>query len=199
MADPTPPGPRPTRRELAAQYLIEHPESRDSEVARNTGVDPVTVGRARKGLIDEGVLAPQTKRRATAPRAKRGPAADPNTLLTDADLRDLETGAIDDEDTRKRILGSLRKIAFAPGMNYETAMNAMSLWIKLKDQASTKELGPGSPVTYADAKARLLRLMKAVGFELVFECFQELFVPKEAPDVQHSEAVVAADPPPASA
>jgi hypothetical protein len=41
--------------------------------------------------------------------------------------------------------------------------------------------------------------MKAVGFELVFECFQELFVPKEAPDVQHSEAVVAADPPPASA
>jgi hypothetical protein len=123
-----------------------------------------------------------------------------DTLLTDADLRALSEGDIDDEQVRKRILTALRTIAFAPGMNYETAMNAMSLWVKLKDQASTKELGSGAPVTYAIAKERLCALMKACGFELVFECFQELFVPKETA----SEGQVPADdsqapPPPAGA
>ena len=204
MAD-NKPGPAPTRREQAKLYLIAHPEASDSDVKGETGIDLATVGRARGELINEGLLSPATRKQRRTPPAIRpsevpvitgpkpgGPRLD--TLLTDADLRALSEGDIDDEQVRKRILTALRTIAFAPGMNYETAMNAMSLWVKLKDQASTKELGPGAPVTYAIAKERLMSLMKACGFELVFECFQELFVPKESTDASQEPSGSAGTP-----
>jgi hypothetical protein len=197
MADEPKRGAPPTRREQAESFLLANQAAKDSEVAASTGIDKVTVGRARANLISQGLLPESTRKRATPARAKapaRPTGPPPDSLLTDADMRDLELGAMTDEDTRKKILTALRKIAFSPGINTETAMNAMALWVKLKDAAASKELGPGKPLTRADAKERVLSLMKAVGFDLIFECFQELFVPKEAtPDeglvpAEHREA-----------
>ena len=185
-------GRTPTRREQAVEYFLTHPEAKDIEVAEALNMDKATVMRARAKLIGEGILPESSRRRATPavsvvldkvvpPKtpAREKPAASLNTLLSDEDLRALDADNVDDAETRKSILRALRKIAFGQGVNYETAMSAMSLWVKLKDQAATKELGPGTPMTYAIAKERLKALMTACGFELVFECFQDLFVPKE--------------------
>jgi hypothetical protein len=191
-----------TRREEAVAYFLEHPEAKDHDVADVLKMDMATVGRARSKLISEGLLPDKRKRAPKVqsplimldtPARAAATVVKGESLLTDADLRGLEADAGTDEEMRKKILTALRKIAFAPGMNYETAMSAMSLWIKLKDAAAVKELGPGNPLTYADAKERLKPLMLACGFELVFECFKELFVPEEKANegvvpAQHAEA-----------
>lgn len=189
-------GRNPTRREQAVEYFLAHPEARDRDVADALDMDMSTVGRARTKLINEGILPPETRRRNPSPTIdlsgiesvtsseKPAKTSEKKTvtldaLLTDEDLRALENDNVDDVETRKSILRALRKIAFGRGVNYETAMQAMGLWVKLKDQATSKDLGPGTPMTYAIAKERLKALMTACGFELVFECFQELFVPKD--------------------
>ncbi len=196
----------PTRREAVIAYFLSNPASTDTEVADAIKIDKSTVGRARRKMISDGLLPANTIRhrkeftpREPSPRPKTptkasvAPAAPAkrvmDSLLTDADLRALDATDVPDEDTRRAILKALRKIAFTPGMNYDVAMTAMTNWIKLKDAATAKDLGPGTPLTYAAARERMLALMKACGFELVLDCFQTLFTPKEGSD----EGLVSAD------
>lgn len=188
-------GRKPTRREQAVEYFLAHPDAKDVDVVEALGMDKSTVHRARMDLIAQGILPESTRRRAPSdvgallgdlpkvlPPSKTPAREKPSLdgLLTDEDLRALDAENVDDAETRKSILKALRKIAFGRGVNYETAMSAMSLWVKLKDQAATKELGPGAPMTFAMAEERLKALMTACGFELVYKCFRDLFVPEES-------------------
>lgn len=83
-------------------------------------------------------------------------AADPNVSLAD------EIDDLDDEETRKRLLREIKRLAFDPNTHDDTKLSATQVWLKLKDMAKAKDLGPGRPLTRAVALERLTSLHRAV-------------------------------------
>jgi hypothetical protein len=72
----------------------------------------------------------------------------------------------DDEVTRKRMLRQTKRFAFDPTLHTDTRMTASQLWAKLLDMARAKDLGPGRPLTEADATARARDLDRACGVKV---------------------------------
>lgn len=130
--------------------------------------------------------------------------ADPNTgFLADLDL--------DDEETRKKLLREVKRIAFDPNAHPDTRLSATQVWLKLKDMAKTRELGPGVPLTHAAATGRLKDLHMAVGLEMALEALLLAFgiarmvaalyklTGMETTDGQSPEALGQGEPAPAPA
>lgn len=102
--------------------------------------------------------------------------ADPSTTLTDLDL--------DDEETRKRLLREVKRLAFSPATNPDTRLSATQVWLKLKDMAKSRDLGPGKPLTRAAAIERLVSLLRTVGPDISIAAMYKAFNVKETPDAQ---------------
>lgn len=177
----------------ATQYFLQHPNASISEVAKATGITPRTVASARSALAGKGLVAPGRGR--GRPRIHPKPTIQPPTpeaaqilaagasegtpepsetpLLDDAALRmiadpgnSLADLDLDDEATRKKLLREVKRIAFDPEAHPDTRLSATQVWLKLKDMARSRELGPGQPLTRMAAVARLKDLLSVIGLDI---------------------------------
>lgn len=199
-------------RARARNYLLQHPHAKNTEVATAVGVGVRTVSFARAELVHEGKIPRTLADRARDPISATPAAPPPETLLTVAsegspqpatyqplDAEQLYAIAegdedVDDEQVRRAMLRKLRKMAFDPGIHPQLQMYAIQAYDKLKEQARTAILGPGKPLTWEDAKNRLVLMFKATGAALVIAAMEEAFglLDKETPDGEATD-----QPPPA--
>lgn len=158
-----------------------------------TGTSRRTVSYVRKQMMKEGLL-PKGRRVTNLPKIPESvkeilPSETSPTisgLLIDGEkLRELaksenfEDEIADDEDTQKKLLKEIRKIALGVGMHPDTRLSAIQVWAKLKDIAKSKEIGPGNPKTEEEVILRLVRLMQAVGPKLVIKALEAAFERKD--------------------
>lgn len=183
-------------------YFLQHPDASIKDAAKALGVSERTAAQVRSELAEKGLVTPGRNRVVRPPKqpvilpeppapghvAPEEPTpttgllddqtmrrlADPNTSLQDLDL--------DDDETRKILLREVKKLAFSPLTSPDTRLSATQVWLKLKDMAKSRELGPGKPLTHATALSRLVALLRAVGAEFALAAMYEAFNVKEAPD-----------------
>jgi transposase-like protein len=202
-------------------HIMGFPDQSKAETAVALGISESSVARARKELIEEGKLQPSRKappREQTAPTVETpaesaepappakvkkkdaGTMLDHAAMMTLADMADVETDKIDDDEIQKRLLKQAARFAFDPRLHPDTRMSASQMWSKLRDQAKAKNLGPGAPKTFADGVRRLADLHVACGVDMVMAAIQLAFNVKEAPDEGKLPAVASeAVPSPAGA
>ena len=205
-----------TRRERCRAYYLEHPDASISDVSKAIGTSTRTAAQARTELVAEGKLTPgrnstwqKVDTSAQVPTVRHTPEPNPNDkLLDDKALRILADmplidGDDDDEETRKKLLREVRKLAFSPDTHPDTRLSATGVWLKLKDMAKSRTDGPGKPLTRAAATSRLVNLFKMVGPDISIAAMYEAFNVKEppnegqVPDESGKTPSGAAGPPPA--
>jgi len=128
---------------------------------------------------DEG--EPDSGDQAQAPRGRGRPRKDGSTLMDDAAMREL-AGALDElsdsddiEQTRRRLLKQTQRFVFDPRLHPDTRMSASTLWTKLVDMARAKDLGPGKPLTLAEAIERATDFLRACGAAVAVPAFYKAF------------------------
>lgn len=187
-------GMRAAKTAKVTAWFLQHPHASISEArVALPGIGERTIAQVRSDLAGKGLLVPGRNRKEQSPTIPADPpspvpigtgdgpgqaASLPDgTLLDDAGMRalaDPSTGFLadldlDDEETRKKLLREVKRIAFDVNAHPDTRLSATQVWLKLKDMAKTRELGPGVPLTRAAAVSRLKDLILAVGLELALE------------------------------
>jgi len=185
----------------AKAFFLQFPNATIRDAKRRLdGVSERTIAQARSELVEQGLMAPGRNRDSVKPAREPIPAPDirpseepdeapegGNRLLDDdefvkvakgdLDLDDLDD--LDDEETRKRLLREVKKLAFGADTHPDTKLSATQVWLKLKDMAKAKDLGPGRPLTRAVALQRLTSLHAAtLDVSLVIEAALGAFGPK---------------------
>lgn len=175
----------------AKAYFLQNPDASISQCARDCDVSERTAAQAHSELAADGHIR---KSRKTAPTsvfvAPEENATIPTVvggdlLLTDTTMKKLAEGEmkdlldLDDETVRKTILKRVIGIALDPNSHPDSALSAATIWGKLKDMARLADLGPGKPLTRADAVERLSELMRAVGSEIAMQAMYAAFDVKE--------------------
>lgn len=188
-------GLRAHRKSQAKAYFLQHPEASIKEALadlhrRGINVSERTVAQARSELAQKGLVP--AGRNADTPAENVGtpadlptvPASVKNKVIDDNMLTAFVQGELnlDDEEIRKLLLKKIIVIAMTPGLHPDTTLSASTAWLKLKDMARQADLGPGKPVTRADALERLVDLLRAVGPDLALEAMQVAFNLKEPTD-----------------
>lgn len=191
-----------SKTEACKRYLLDHSDATNPEVKEAVGCESRNVNAARAELEKEGFLQKNSNNRAkfTKHRLKKSGLTRPpeilrnlsgNALRTEAEVLSsfspvatsdlyklLESGEdpdIDDEKTRVAMLKQLRLMSFDASLHQSIRMSAMDLYNKLKETARGQTIGPGRPLTHADALDRLCLLFKAVGATLVLEATAKAF------------------------
>lgn len=180
----------------ARKYYLLHPDASINDVAVALAINHRTVSRVRKILVAEGMLEPGRGRKPSLDlieKAESAPSApvtesakepikvDTTGLLDHKAMKKLATientidDDVDDEETRKRMIREVRRIAFDTEKHPDTRMSATQLWVKLKDMAKDHTLGPGKPLTYADALARATDFLRAIGAKMAIEAMYAAF------------------------
>jgi hypothetical protein len=114
-------------------------------------------------------------------RGRGRPRKDSTSLLDDEAMRELSgmldvlADSDDIEATRRRLLKQTQRFVFDPSLHADTRMSASTLWTKLVDMARAKDLGPGKPLTLADAIARATDFLKACGAAVAVPAFYAAF------------------------
>lgn len=175
----------------AKAYFLQNPEGSISQCARDADVSDRTAAQAHSELVAEGHL--QKSRKSAPTDVFVGEEShDPlktvvggDILLTDQTMKHLAEGEmtdlldLDDETVRKRLLKRVIGIALSPNSHPDSALSAATIWGKLKDMARIADLGPGKPMTRADAVERLSELMRAVGSDISMQAMYKAFDVKE--------------------
>lgn len=171
----------------AKAFFLQFPEATIKEAHRRlVGVSERTIAQARSELATDGLLKPGRNLGRRKPAREPVPVPepsvpvgtppseaprDPDRLLSDEELMRAadpnvsladEIDDLDDEETRKRLLREIKRLAFDPNTHDDTKLSATQVWLKLKDMAKAKDLGPGRPLTRAVALERLTSLHRAV-------------------------------------
>ena len=196
----------------AKAYFLQYPDGSISECARAVDVSERTAAQAHSELVAEGHLKKSRKSAPTSIIVDPEPA-DPlklavggDLLLTDKTLQTLAEGEmgdlldLDDEVVRKKLLRRVITIALDPNSHPDSALSAAGIWGKLKDMARLADIGPGKPMTRAEAVQRLTELMRAVGSEIALQAMYKAFDVKEPTNegIVPSESGEAASSPPAA-
>lgn len=196
-------GMRAAKMGKATAWFLQNPNASISDaVMALPGIGERTIAQARSNLAEKGLMSPGRNRVAAAEKRPTLPAVPPSpvpdraetvpaesptlpdgTLLDDANMRalaDPNTGFLadldlDDEETRKKLLREVKRIAFDVDAHPDTRLSATQVWLKLKDMAKTRELGPGVPLTREAAVSRLKDLITAVGLDLALEALLVAF------------------------
>jgi hypothetical protein len=90
--------------------------------------------------------------------------------------------AMDDDEVYRRLLKQSIAFAFDVNLHPDTRMSASQMWAKLRDQAKSKNLGPGPPVNFESGVARLADLFEACGAPMVLAAVNVAFNVKESTD-----------------
>lgn len=168
--------------------ILSNPSASVRDIVNQTGASVRTVRYVISKLRKEGLLPP-ARRANPAPEVIIQPSNSievkeievksmemtPELLKTMAFSDSLPDSIESEEETRKKMIIEVQKFAFAPNVNPETRMNAIQVWVKLKDIVRGKELGPGNPLTEEAAIERLVRIMQACGPTLVIKALDKAF------------------------
>jgi hypothetical protein len=176
------------KKEAALAYVRAHPDESKAEQARGAGVSETLIAQVRQELIASEERAASRKARAEAAKPTPAPETpatlDHAAMLAIANLADLAADKLDDEEVQKRLQRQALTFAFDPKLHPDTRMSASQQWIKLRDGAREKNLGPGNPKTFADGVRRLADLHIACGPDMVLAAVALAFDVKEAPDAK---------------
>jgi len=172
----------------AIAFYRRNPQATLSEVSAACEVSERTAWKARQQCVIEGVCKPNKRAGRSLEAPKPGPQEIPtspaplppkNTIIDGEQLAALAEGDLtiaDDADpeTRKKMLRELRGIAFSPN-HPEVRVMAMKAWFALKDMASAKDLGPGTPKSEEAAITRLADLDLACGLKIAVKALIKAF------------------------
>lgn len=185
--------------EQTKEFILQHPSAKDYEIVDALRVSRRTIAYAKAELVLKGLI-PAPRKTARKEPAPVPPVLPPvpapdysDSLVTPANIMALAADPFDDDlesdpETQKRMTRAAKKMAFDPKNHPDIQMAAMQLWMKLKDAARARELGPGKPMTYEAAKARGMPLFKAMGLKLVIDIIETLWGnQKETPDAPNVE------------
>jgi hypothetical protein len=195
--------------ELVRNFFTQLPEATIDECVRTTNVSRRTIVYIRKEMVEEGLLKPGRRTKLERPIPEElpqkqidsdakipivsGMLLDGETLRNLAKNDDFEEEITDDQDTQRKLLKEVRKLALGAGVHPDTRLSAIQVWAKLKDIAKAKDIGPGLPKTEEDIIFRLVRIMQGVGPTLVLKAIEQAFErinpDDKAPD-QQSPAII---------
>lgn len=162
------------------QYLLEHPEAKNTDVMLALGVSQRTVSTVRAELRDEGGVPAAGDKRHASPRvdpaaAVTGAAAGAFDVQTTSDLNRAVGASIGDGDFNEDGTIDILKLKRALWRIVRTnrddriVVAAAGTLARIQQEANSRPLGPGKPLTRDDAVARLIALFKAVGINVVLE------------------------------
>lgn len=180
------------QRQAARNYLIKNPDASIAEAAKATNMGERTIARARKQLVDEGVLpggrnaepapeAPSSSVEPVAPAAPTKAGKSGNALLDAQAMKELDEmlNAVeedeDDAESQKKMLRQVKRMAFDLRLHPDTRMSAMQMWGKLRDMTAARTLGPGKPLNEEAAIDRLVLLFEAVGADIAVKAMYKAF------------------------
>lgn len=185
----------------AKAYILDHPHDSKAQIAAALGVSDSTIARARRELVLEASIEksrkspprfdplppapPPPPKPAGEPEQPKKPATmlDSDAMRALADITSLiDSDKLDDVEVHKRLLKQCLRFAFDPRLHPDTRMSASQMWSKLRDQAKAKDLGPGVPLNFEDAVARLADMMQACGPKITLAAVNIAFDSKEKPD-----------------
>jgi hypothetical protein len=177
-------------------YIISNPHESKVQQGKALGVSDATIARARRELIQDGRLSKSRKTMQVEapkevkdePRTLSKPAGllDHEAMQAMADMIDTLTD-LDDEEIHKRLLKQCIQFAFNPRLHPDTRMSASQMWAKLRDQAKSKDLGPGAPVNFEGGVERLRDLMVACGAPMTLAAVNSAFKVEEPSDQAPSD------------
>jgi len=173
---------------LARDYIVRNPKATNYEVARETGCSLRTVTSARAELRRLGLVAPafgdrgQSHRRDEAARENSSSPSEPFDIDTAADLNaaveaERARGKEADDDLGEMTPAELKKMLWRVvkrNTDDRVVVAAASALGRIQADLEARPLGPGNPMTKADAKARLKMLFNACGLPLVLEVLEEM-------------------------
>lgn len=208
-------------------YILAHPDASKSEVVFGAKVSDNTVARARRILIEKGLIPESRKkdpvlptvemfpeepepqvaiskasRRSADPEPTATPSADPGMLDHAAMIAMASMVAqaeeLTDEEVQRRLMRQAQLFAFNPTLHPDTRMSASTLWAKLRDMKKDEAIGPGKPMTLLEAVRRTKDVLLAVGQVVSALAVKEAFYADQAPDVQAPSPLGAEEAPGAS-
>ena len=158
---------------------------------RNAGTPAETIAAAKEMVETLSITTPvetdepEAPEEPAPPKNKGGrPRKDSASLLDDAAMREMaqmldDLGDSEDvEETRKRLLKQTQRFVFDPSLHPDTRMSASQLWTKLVDMARAKDLGPGKPLTLAEAIERCADFLRACGPAVYVAAFNLVLGPE---------------------
>lgn len=106
---------------------------------------------------------------------------DHDAMVAMASSADLMAAAdASDEEVLRRLQRQYLRFAFDPNLHPDTRMSASQMWHKSRDQAKQTKIGPGAPVTRADAVDRLEAVLRPLAADVVLEAIGRVFKIEEA-------------------
>jgi len=158
--------------------LIANPAASNSEIVEQTGASPRTVQYIRANLRKTGILEP-VRGQQTAPEGAKVMVTEPTIASILPQAADLTPEMLSDDAIREKLLHQVQLTAFDPKVSAQTRLDAAQVWVKLRDIAREKELGPGLPRTEEEIIDRLVRIMQGCGAKLVIKALDRAFQRKE--------------------
>lgn len=201
-------------------YILAHPDASKSEVVFGAKVSDNTVARARRILIEKGLIPESRKKDPVLPTVEMFPddmkGSDAPVTQPDQDPAPADPGMLDhaamiamasmvaqaeelsDEEVQRRLMRQAQLFAFTPTLHPDTRMSASTLWAKLRDMKKDEAIGPGKPMTLLEAVCRTKDVLLAVGQVVSALAVKEAFYAEQAPDVQAPSPLGAEEAPGAS-
>lgn len=190
-------------------YILAHPDASKSEVVFGAKVSDNTVARARRILIEKGLIPESRKKDPVLPTVEMFPeeplhmkGSDASATQPAQDPAPADPGMLDhaamiamasmvaqaeeltDEEVQRRLMRQAQLFAFNPTLHPDTRMSASTLWAKLRDMKKDEAIGPGKPMTLLEAVRRTKDVLLAVGQVVSALAVKEAFYAEQAPDVQ---------------
>ena len=164
-------------------HILHHPTDSIQDIIEATGASRRMVFYVKQKLRKEGTLPPSRRDDVLTekPTEEIELITLGNKTLSDLSQMDLEAEFGNEDETRTKLLIEVQKIAFNAVVHPDTRLSAIGIWVKLKDIAKTKDLGPGPPRTETEIIDRLVMMFKAVGPKLVVSAIEIAFR-KESPN-----------------
>ena len=174
-------------------YILATPAATVKQISEANAVSMTWAHRIRRQMQMEGTIPLIRVRR---PKVLPPPPPDfsPGThapegaipkkiggMLDGAALRFMASDAVpaselaDEAATRDALLLQVQRLALDPSLPADLRLSATQVWVKVKDIARAKDLGPGKPLTPEDAVIRLVRLLRAVGPKIALQAFENVF------------------------
>ena len=179
----------------------DNPHASVEMIRKLTGASPRNIYYVKSALRRQGKLSPG--RRSPAPKTLNisvsQPILDDDTLRAMAMNPNLAEDYGTEVEIQTKLLREVQKIAFDTTLSPDTRLSASQIWVKLKDIARSKDLGPGPPRSEEEIVERLIRIMQGVGPQLVVKSLERAFkkgpVDEKPSNKQETSPPGASDPP----
>lgn len=170
-------------------YILANPAASNSEIVEKTGASARTVSYVRSTLRSEGTNEP-SKRSEAKSDGEELVIESVAEMLTPQTIKEMAVdptfGAdlLDEDQIRTKLLQQVQRMAFDPQIGSQTKLDAIQVWVKLKDIARAATMGPGNPLTEAEAVDRLSMIMQGCGPTVTIKALDRAFDKKGERDYE---------------